>query len=54
MLHKINEELRGAGLVQMSPYSGYSGRWFLSDEELLVAVNTVESEGEYSEIGDFE
>jgi hypothetical protein len=30
-----------------------SGRRFLSDEELMVAVNTIESEDEYSEISDF-
>jgi hypothetical protein len=34
--------------------ASYSARCFLSDEELLVAVNTRESEGDYSEIGDFE
>jgi hypothetical protein len=31
-----------------------SVRRFLSDEKLFVAINTVESEDEYSEIGDFD
>lgn len=31
-----------------------SARCFLSDEDLMIAVNTVESEDEYSEIGEFD
>jgi hypothetical protein len=34
--------------------ASYSARSFLSDEELTVTINTVESEDEYSEISDFD